>query len=78
MTEGIRTVLYPVRDIDAAKRLYGALVDGPPVMDEAHYVGFEVDGGHVGLDPGGHGRGMTGPVAYWHVDDVQKRLAGLL
>ena len=42
------------------------------------YVGFEVDGQDIGLDPNGHSKGMTGPVGYWHVDDINESLEALL
>ena len=47
-------------------------------MDEAYYVGFSIEGQEVGLDPHGHSQGMTGPVGYWHVDDIYERLERLL
>ncbi len=47
-------------------------------MDEAYYAAFNVGGQDVGLDPNGHGKGMTGPIAYWHVDDINKGLEALL
>ena len=46
--------------------------------DEAYCVGFNVEGQDVGLDPHGHSKGMTGPVGYWHVDDIKKSLKALL
>ena len=78
MTTGMKTVIYPVNDIAAAKRLYGSLLGVPPSMDEVYYVGFEVDGQDIGLDPNGHSKGMTGPVGYWHVDDINESLEALL
>ena len=78
MTSGIRTVIYPVKDLAQAKMLYGKLVGVEPYMDEAYYVGFNVAGQDVGLDPHGHSQGMTGPVGYWHVDDVKKSLKALV
>lgn len=78
MTSGMKTVLYPVKDIAAAKQLYGKLFGVAPSMDEVFYVGFDVDGQHVGLDPNGHSKGMTGPVGYWHVDDINESLEALL
>jgi predicted enzyme related to lactoylglutathione lyase len=78
MTSGIKTVIYPVKDIAAAKQLYGKLIGVAPYADESYYVGFKVDGQDVGLDPNGHGRGMTGPVGYWHVDDIEGTLEALL
>ena len=32
----------------------------------------------LGLDPRGHNRGMTGPLAYWYVDDIAETLEQLL
>ena len=78
MTSGMRTVMYPVKDLGAAKRLYGKLLGVAPYMDEVFYVGFNVEGQDVGLDPNGHSRGMTGPVGYWHVDDIEESLEALL
>jgi predicted enzyme related to lactoylglutathione lyase len=78
MTSGIRTVIYPVKDLAQAKMLYGKLVGVEPYMDEAYYVGFNVAGQDVGLDPHGHSQGVTGPEGYWHVDDVEKSLKALL
>ena len=47
-------------------------------MDEAYYVGFRVGDQEIGLDPNGHNKGMTGPVGYWHVNDIKKSLPLLL
>ena len=78
MTSGLRTVIYPVKDLARAKALYGKLLGVAPYMDEAYYVGFNVGGQDVGLDPHGHSQGMTGPVGYWHVADIQESLKLLL
>jgi predicted enzyme related to lactoylglutathione lyase len=78
MTSGMKTVMYPVTDIEAAKQLYSRLFGVAPYMDEAYYVGFNVEGQDVGLDPNGHRKGMTGPVGYWHVEDINKSLAELV
>jgi predicted enzyme related to lactoylglutathione lyase len=78
MTEGLKTIIYPVNDIARAKTLYGKLLGVKPTMDEAYYVGFRVGDQDVGLDPNGHSQGMTGPIGYWHVDDIKKSLKLLL
>jgi len=78
MTEGIKTIIYPVRDLAKAKTLYRELLGVEPHMDEPYYVGFTVAGQDVGLDPQGHSQGMTGPVACWHVDDINSSLQALL
>lgn len=77
MSEGIRTVLYPVKDLARAKAVFGVLLAAKPVADEAYYVGYQVGDQHIGLVPNGHENGMTGPVGYWHVDDIQATLQAL-
>jgi predicted enzyme related to lactoylglutathione lyase len=74
-TEGIKTVLHPVSDLAAAKAVYTALLGVPPQADADYYVGFEVGGQHIGLVPGGGPRGMTSPVAFWQVSDIEAKLA---
>ena len=74
-TEGIKTVLHPVSDLEAAKAVYTALLGVAPQTDESYYVGFEVAGQHIGLVPDAGSQGMTSPVAYWHVADLEAKLA---
>jgi predicted enzyme related to lactoylglutathione lyase len=74
-TQGIKTVLHPVSDLTAAKAVYTALLGIPPQHDADFYVGYETEGQHIGLVPGGAEQGMTSPVAYWHVSDIEARLA---
>jgi predicted enzyme related to lactoylglutathione lyase len=74
-TQGARTLLHPVTDLGKAKAVYAALLGVPPMADDAYYVGFESDGQHIGLVPGGGPQGLTSPVAYWHVSDIEAKLA---
>ena len=74
MTEGIKTVLHPVSDLAKAKAVYAALLGIQPQADSAYYVGFDVASQHIGLVPGG-AQDMTSPVAYWHVPDIEAKLA---
>jgi predicted enzyme related to lactoylglutathione lyase len=74
-TEGIKTVLHPVSDLDAAKTVYAALLGVAPTADADYYVGFDAEGQHIGLVPAGGPQGMTSPVAYWHVSDIEAKLA---
>jgi predicted enzyme related to lactoylglutathione lyase len=74
-TQGIKTVLHPVSDLQAAKTMYTALLGVAPMADSSYYVGFETAGQHIGLVPGGAAQGMTSPVAYWHVPDIEAKLA---
>ncbi|MEJ2871798.1 VOC family protein [Actinomycetospora sp. OC33-EN08] len=68
--QGIRTVT----DLEKAKPVYTALLGVEPTADSPYYVGYDVAGQHVGLVPNS---GMTGPVAYWHVDDIEASLAAV-
>jgi len=78
MTSGIRTIVFPVKDLTTAKTLFGALVGAEPYADEAYYAGFRIGDQEIGLDPNGHSQGLTGPVGYWHVEDIEKSLELLL
>ena len=78
MNEGVKTIIYPVKDIAQAKKLYNQRLCVEPLMDETYYVGYKVGGQDIGLDPNGHKQGMTGPLSYFHVDDIKKSLQVLL
>ena len=78
MTRGIRTIIYPVKDIDKSKALFSKLSGVAPDADAPYYVGFRVGDQEIGLDPHGHDQGMTGPLAYWHVGDINTSLRLLL
>jgi predicted enzyme related to lactoylglutathione lyase len=74
-TQGVQILLHPVSDLVAAKALYTALLGVPPQSDSSYYVGFEAAGQQIGLVPNGGPQGMTSPVAYWHVPDIEAKLA---
>ena len=74
-TQGIKTVLHPVSDLPAAKAVYTALLGVPPSAAAPYYVGYDIEGQHIGLVPGGGPQGMAAPVAYWHVSDIEAKLA---
>ena len=76
-TEGIKTVLVPVSDLEKAKAAYTALLGQAPQTDGLYYVGFDVAGQHIGLLPGGVPQHLTSPVAYWHVPDIEATLTAM-
>jgi predicted enzyme related to lactoylglutathione lyase len=73
--EGIKTVLVPVSDVGKNKAIYAALLGIDPQADADYYVGFDAAGQHIGLVPGGGPQAMTSPVTYWHVSDIEAKLA---
>ena len=77
MPLGLRTVIYPAPDLDRAKAFYSALFGTQPYFDEPFYVGFNVGGFELGLDPdlSSRGPGHAGGLAYWGVKDLDAALA---
>jgi predicted enzyme related to lactoylglutathione lyase len=78
MKQGIEVIVYPVSDLARAKKLYRTLLGVDPYADQAYYVGFRVGDLEIGLDPYGHSKGITGPVVYVSVADIQSSLKQLL
>src|SRR5580693_7959515 len=74
-TQGIKTVLHPVTDLEKAKPVYTALLGVQPMADAPYYVGYEAAGQQIGLVPNGPQQTMTSPVAFWHVPDIEAKLA---
>jgi predicted enzyme related to lactoylglutathione lyase len=72
----IKTVLHTVSDLAAAKSVYTTLLGIDPQTDESYYVGYELGDYHVGLLPAGD-QGITQPIAYWEVPDIEAKLAEL-
>ena len=80
MFRGLRTVIYHVGELDGAKEWYGMVLDIRPYFDEPFYVGFDVGGFELGLQPDESGapQASTGVVAYWGVDDADAAFGRLL
>jgi predicted enzyme related to lactoylglutathione lyase len=74
-TQGIKTVLHPVSDLARTKAMCSALLGTAPQTDTPYYVGFDTAGQHIGLLPEGGPQRVTSPVAYWHVPDIEAKLA---
>jgi len=72
-TLGIQTVLHPVSDLAKSTEVYAALLGVRPQTESSYYVGFEAAGQQIGLVPSGGPQ--TSPVAYWHVTDIEAKLA---
>ena len=65
---GLRTLIYPAPDLDAAKSWWSEFLGYPPYFDEPFYVGYDVAGYELGLVP--DAESGDGATAYWAVDDV--------
>ena len=70
---GLRTAIYNVSDLDAAKDWYSKAFDATPYFDESYYIGFNIGGFELGLMPeeakSEDKRG--GVYTYWGVEDIE-------
>ena len=71
MNKGIKTVLYPVKDINQSKTVFRKLLGVEPYADQPYYVGFKIGDQDIGLVPDSPEAGMT---AFYHVDDIKNSL----
>lgn len=77
MFQGLRTVIYAASDLAAAKGWYTQAFGKVPYFDEEFYVGFNIGGYELGLDPNiALQSGST--VTYWGVEDIDAAYAHLL
>jgi predicted enzyme related to lactoylglutathione lyase len=81
MFEGLRTVIYHVDDMEQAKAWYAGLLGKAPYFDEPFYIGFNVGGFELGLQPieaTDTAPKSVGVVTYWGVPDAAAAMARLL
>ena len=70
---GLRTVIYPAPDLAAAKSWFAQLLGVEPYFDQPFYVGFDVGGYELGLQPDVPAE--EGPTTYWGVANADEALA---
>jgi predicted enzyme related to lactoylglutathione lyase len=71
---GLRTTIYKVSDIQLATEWYSKAFETIPYFNEPYYVGFNIQGYELGLQP------QVNPtiektesvVAYWGVENIQE------
>jgi len=60
-----------VKDLEKAKAWYSQVFEKPPYFDEPYYVGFNIEGFELGLQPDEPGEKFSNnTVAYWGVKDA--------
>lgn len=69
------TIAIPVTDLDAATAFDTTAWGVEPHTVTPYYVGFNLDGQEIGLNPNGAAQGMTGTVVYWATDDLTGKVA---
>ena len=79
MIKGVRTIIYHVPDIEKATQWYSEILGIEPYFKEPYYVGFNVGGFELGLDPDMKGITVGGnQIAYWGVENADAALKYLL
>lgn len=78
MFNKLRTVIYHVDDLEKAKAWYSVITERSPYFDEPFYVGFDLNGCELGLDPDNSNivKGNQS-IAYWSVDNILDSLQKL-
>ena len=80
MFQGLRTVIYQVGDLEQAKAWYSTVLGVKPYFDEPFYVGFNVGGFELGLQPDTAGLSRVGNsvITYWGVSQIEAAFKRLL
>lgn len=71
-------IVYSVKDLAAAKKIFGAFLGTGPYVDGAYYVGYRVGELEIGLDPNAQAQGFAAPIAYVDTADIQNSLKTLV
>ena len=77
---GLRTVIYHAPDLAKTKAWYTQALGIEPYFDQPFYVGFNVGGYELGLDPDASSTpgGKEGAVAYWGVANAEQSFRRLI
>jgi predicted enzyme related to lactoylglutathione lyase len=77
---GLRTAIYHAPDLEKAKAWYAQALGIEPYFDQPFYVGFNVCGYELGLDPDASSTPgeKGGAVAYWGVTNAEESLRRLV
>ncbi|MEO6283939.1 MAG: VOC family protein [Dyadobacter sp.] len=69
---GLRTNIYKVSNISEAKKWYAVVFETNPYFDEPFYVGFNIAGFELGLQPDETPADQKSDnvVTYWGVEDI--------
>lgn len=79
MFQGLRTAIYKVADLEKAKEWYSDVLGIKPYFDEPFYVGFNVGGFELGLDPDIEGvTAGNNLLVYWGVENAKETFEELL
>lgn len=75
--QGLRTTIYKVANLEAAKEWYAKAFKTQPYFDEPFYVGFNIGGYELGLLPDVSQKGDN-ILSYWGVENIEKSYQELI
>lgn len=70
MLLGLRTAIYASDNLERARDWYTEVLGFGPYFDEPFYVGFDVSGYELGLQPSDGKPAPSGVTVYWGVEDI--------
>lgn len=77
---GLRTTIYKVSDLKKAKEWYAEVFETKPYFDQPFYVGFNIKGYELGLQP--EEKPITSKpesvLTYWGVEDIHEEYNRIL
>ncbi len=73
MARNLELLVYPIKDVEKAKLIFGKFFDTEPYVASPYYVGYKVGEMEVGLDPNSN----VGPIAYVDVEDIKSSLQAM-
>ena len=73
---GLATVIFPTADLQASKAWWVQALGKQPYFDEPFYVGFELNGYELGINPGAAIE--DGPVSYLRTDNIVRAFSDFI
>ena len=74
----VQLIVYSVKDLTAAKKLFVTFLGAEPYVDRAYYVGYRVGEIEVGLDPNAQAQGFAAPISYVDTADIKGSIKTLV
>lgn len=74
---GLKATIYYVDDIDEAKNWYNQALSIKPYLDKPYYVGYDLEGFELGLEPKKSTKGNN-VIVYWGVSSIENELKRLI
>ena len=78
MSSGLGSIVFPVDDLEKGKAIFTALFGQGPHTDTPYYVGYNVNGLEIALNPNARAQGQEYGVSYWTTDDIAAEIERLV